>query len=616
MENFTESSQQSSLLPHILNKLNEEALQYLDTDPAQGIALIEEVFQRHNVSDEDTSAYPGDLAGCFLTLGRLHMKIANYGEALNNYAQALHFYELSEDAAQIALTRSYIGVAYAHMGEFAEGLEHLFAALRGAQEAGDRFMVAEITNDISYCYVVLGQPELALEHLHQAIVTLRELGDKVRLAWALDSLGTAYLRTGDAERGLEYEQECIQLAEEMQSWQDLSYYLSNIGEMQQALNNHAAAEEMYLRALEVARKHNFRAEVATALLNLGRLHINQGRLGDGLPKLVEAYAICDDTQRLAQKMECCQTMADAYEKAGDFTKALDFYKKFNAAREALYNEEADRRMKNLQVMHQLETARREAAEFQEKNLALQQEIEAQKRNHAVLERMARTDALTNVLNRRAFFETGQQLFQQSRSEGNPLTVVMLDLDHFKKVNDQYGHLAGDQTLAVLTERLRHHLRMGDALARYGGEEFVILLPGVPGDQALITAERLRMAVNVAPFLIRHTILRVTISLGVATAEHVVLRVVPVEEDHPAVALEGQDVRGDAVQEPAVVADDHGAAGEVLQGLFQGAHGVHVQVVGRLVQQQHVGPSLSIRARCTRLRSPPESMPTFFCWSAR
>jgi hypothetical protein len=74
------------------------------------------------------------------------------------------------------------------------------------------------------------------------------------------------------------------------------------------------------------------------------------------------------------------------------------------------------------------------------------------------------------------------------------------------------------------------------------------------------------------------------------------------------------VGGDAVEEPAVVADDHGAAGEVLQRLFQGAHGVDVQVVGRLVEQQDVGPSLSILARCTRLRSPPESVPTFFCWS--
>ena len=89
-----------------------------------------------------------------------------------------------------------------------------------------------------------------------------------------------------------------------------------------------------------------------------------------------------------------------------------------------------------------------------------------------------------------------------------------------------------------------------------------------------------------------------------------------EKRHLAVAFEGQDVGGDAVEEPAVVADDDGAAGEVFQRFFERAQGVDVQVVGGLVQQQDVGACvLSVLARWTRLRSPPESTPTFFCWSA-
>ena len=506
-------------LPSNLAQLNETALGFLKTDPSQGIALLEPLLRQAGDASQQPAAEPAVLGACYLTLGRLHMMIANYGTALHHYAQALQFYQQAKDASASAVTRSYIGIVYAHMGEFAQGLEHLFAALQAARDLNDRFMAAEITNDISYCYVVMGQPQLALENLLQVIPTLRELGDKIRLGWALDSLGMAYLRSGDLEKALASENECIQLAEEMQSWQDMAQYLINSGEMQRASGDPNAAEQAYRRALEVARQYNYRAEVAKALLSLGQLYIAQERSADAIPLLEEALSISDNIQRLQERMECLQTLADAHERCGDYSGALAYYKEFNRSRERLYNEEADRRMKNLQVMHQLENARSQAATYLRQNKALQQEIAVQKRNQAVLERLARMDALTNVLNRRAFFEAGQRYFKQARAEGKPLTVVMLDLDHFKQVNDRFGHMAGDQTLAVLTERLRHHLRSSDALARYGGEEFVILLPDLEEEQAFRTAERLRMAVNQAPFVIQHTVLRVTISLGVASAQN-------------------------------------------------------------------------------------------------
>jgi hypothetical protein len=85
---------------------------------------------------------------------------------------------------------------------------------------------------------------------------------------------------------------------------------------------------------------------------------------------------------------------------------------------------------------------------------------------------------------------------------------------------------------------------------------------------------------------------------------------PSNHTHLAVALEGQDVRGDAVQEPAIVADDDGAAGEVEQGLLERAQRVHVEVVRGLVEEEQVAAGLRSLARCTRLRSPPDSTPTF------
>ena len=108
----------------------------------------------------------------------------------------------------------------------------------------------------------------------------------------------------------------------------------------------------------------------------------------------------------------------------------------------------------------------------------------------------------------------------------------------------------------------------------------------------------------------------TVGLGAEAAllVRLVVLVIALEPDDLAVALEGQDMGGDAVQEPAIVADDDRAAGEILQPLFQRPQRIDVEIVGRFVEQQQIAPSFSIFARWTRLRSPPESWPTFFCWS--
>lgn len=108
-----------------------------------------------------------------------------------------------------------------------------------------------------------------------------------------------------------------------------------------------------------------------------------------------------------------------------------------------------------------------------------------------LRRMAITDSLTSLFNRRHFFDLARLEFERARRYGEELSVIMLDIDHFKQVNDTYGHVAGDSVLATLARVCRADLREMDILARYGGEEFVILLPNTSIDAALVAAERLR-----------------------------------------------------------------------------------------------------------------------------
>jgi len=136
-----------------------------------------------------------------------------------------------------------------------------------------------------------------------------------------------------------------------------------------------------------------------------------------------------------------------------------------------------------------------------------------------VQRLATTDELTGILNRRHFFALSEREHSQARRRGRTLAAIMIDVDHFKRINDEHGHAVGDQVLRELAGRCQRSVRDVDVLGRYGGEEFVVVLPETDLETAAErVAERLRRAVGDEPVKTRHGDLHVTISLGVAEME--------------------------------------------------------------------------------------------------
>jgi diguanylate cyclase (GGDEF)-like protein len=126
-------------------------------------------------------------------------------------------------------------------------------------------------------------------------------------------------------------------------------------------------------------------------------------------------------------------------------------------------------------------------------------------------RLATTDPLTGVFNRRTFIELADQELARAHRAGTPLTIMMLDLDHFKQVNDTCGHLVGDEVLVSFTRLIRDCIRRGDLVVRYGGEEFCVLLPSTTLAAATALAERIRTTCAAEPLTERA--FKVTVSIG-------------------------------------------------------------------------------------------------------
>ncbi|OGO36818.1 MAG: hypothetical protein A2Z03_05350 [Chloroflexi bacterium RBG_16_56_8] len=133
-----------------------------------------------------------------------------------------------------------------------------------------------------------------------------------------------------------------------------------------------------------------------------------------------------------------------------------------------------------------------------------------------VQHLAMTDGLTGIYNRRHFFNLAERAVNVARRYKHPVSIIMIDLDHFKQINDLHGHVIGDQALRAIAEQSRRHIRNVDILGRYGGEEFTVLLPETNSAKARQVAERLRQSIANTQIETPQGFLRMTASIGIAT----------------------------------------------------------------------------------------------------
>ena len=143
------------------------------------------------------------------------------------------------------------------------------------------------------------------------------------------------------------------------------------------------------------------------------------------------------------------------------------------------------------------------------------DITAQRQTREDLLQQATHDPLTGVFNRRHVEDVLRKEVVRAERHARPLAVAMMDADHFKNINDTYGHQTGDEVLREISERCRKTLRSNDVLGRYGGEEFVIVFPETNIGEAAVVAERLRAAIAQDPIQVGDKTLAATVSIGLA-----------------------------------------------------------------------------------------------------
>ncbi|MFF5288824.1 GGDEF domain-containing protein [Paractinoplanes globisporus] len=437
--------------------------------------------------------------------------LANCRRLQDDYPQALEyalgaaelFREIGHPGGE-ARARSEVARALLSSGETDEALKESLSALELAEAGADLSAHVTAMTALGNVYLSMQQLDLALQVCERGAEMARLIGDEIANAALQDTVACVLMNDSEVARGRGDQTEAVRLA--------------------------LAAAERSHTAMLIAREHGHRRNEACALANLAEALGSAGQPARALelldtwridPARDSAYTITHHldtrggiclaleryeeaitlfTQALgvaeskSAAMMFCEHLSAAYERSGDFAAALDAHKKYHLLYRQVASEAALRTARVAAVRMETEQAKASA--------------ERERLRADGLLRMSLEDPLTGLANRR-------HLDDELATGVAGRAIALVDVDHFKRVNDSFSHQIGDEVLRALGGLLRPACRAGDVAARYGGEEFAVLFRGLSTAEAAAAAERIRRTVEdydwagVAPGL------AVTVSVGVA-----------------------------------------------------------------------------------------------------
>lgn len=385
--------------------------------------------------------------------------------------------------------------------------------LRLLELTGDQLAIAHRKAALSVRYIRNQQFDCALELLHSVLVFALTQPDKRLLIKTLLNLGAVSIhRLSDENVNVvqAYYEEALELCVTQSDTQGEMMCLVELGNLHFMLGHHRAALE-YLELAQMQVKDAVSESSIHLRTVMGHVF---GSLGQYPEAIFELETVLQQAQTLGLKhteRQVLESLAEIYEAAGDQQKTIQTHKALRGLERVAFDQEVQTRLQNVHIEYETDRLKHEAnLERDRRN-----ELEAANRQ---LEKLSLEDPLTGAHNRR-YLETflEYEISRVMRQKGD-LSLVILDLDHFKRVNDTFSHAMGDLVLVTVTQILRASSRKSDVVAQHGGEEFVVVMPDTSFAQAKTACERFRVAIEQHNWQELHPGLSVTASFGLVHAE--------------------------------------------------------------------------------------------------
>jgi diguanylate cyclase (GGDEF)-like protein len=461
------------------------------------------------------NGYPVAQARSLTELARHALGVSNLDEVARLCFEALELLKGSPPADLLATIYLALGWMCDYLGDYSAAMDWGHKGLDLAGIHSFASIHARLLDLVACIHSQMDDHNSAIQ-IHADAIAVTDAGDDLfTRASVLNNQAMTLVYAGDFESALKAGVQCLEIGQVLGMRRQVYNYADTVGEILLEMGRLEQAEEVLNEALEMTQSLPADISHCYILKNLGRVSMARGKLDAAEAYLQQATRIFEQLNVRGELALCHQLMSTARERQGDFAGALDHFRTFYALREATAGKESARRLAVLKTSYDIQLAQRDAEIERLRNVELQAEIEERKRIQIVLEKLATTDMLTNLASRHHFFALAEREVERSLRYKHPLSMLMMDIDYFKRVNDTLGHIAGDQVLIAIGEVIRSSLREVDIAGRYGGEEFSILLPDTPVEIAVNVGERVRTSLANLAVETDAGRVNVTASIGVA-----------------------------------------------------------------------------------------------------
>jgi two-component system cell cycle response regulator len=400
------------------------------------------------------------------------------------------------DAYLLARSHLLLAVFFRHVGDLADALTH---AVQCVAQTGEEVPARIRARHLSVLAMVLhenGSPHEARRRAEEALDLATAVGDDEMSLQILNNLAFTANEDGDRQRAQDFIDEIRAIA----ARHDLTlgaHVLDTIARIELTHGRYAEAEATLRPVLDGAAGHLITEGngLAEYLLTVAEAQRLRGDLAAAQATLDRATRVCEERRLASARARVREEQAQLYAATERYREAYEEYRLFYAETQVLQSAQREARARALQAVFETEEARRESVRFRE---------------------MAQRDALTGLYNRRFVDEQLALLLERAAERHEPLSVALIDLDHFKRVNDTLSHAAGDVVLQQVAGLLTDAATGEATVARHGGEEFLLILPDTDVDAAVRCCERLRRTVAAHPWQPVTGAIPVTASIGVTT----------------------------------------------------------------------------------------------------
>ncbi len=472
----------------------------------------------------------GAAAEAWLNAGRTHAAVQDHERAVSAFAAALEQFQAAADHRGAAAALTETAEVFRTLGDLGSALDYLDRALALQQEIGDRLGRARSLRRAGEILTSAGDAGCALERLRSSLALCSEVAHPQERARILVALGVALRALGRLDESAAAIEEAVAVFRDNGSEADL---VGTLVELATTLMRNGAplqADELWATVRERAARLDLPGSLARAWLGRGEVALGTGDTTAAERAFGEALEQSARTGDLVLLARCHEALAVTNRAREDWSAALVQMDLASEARDAHRRADLAARLRAAAIRRQASAEgaidhgqiRASAlakvyAELETLNASLRAADVAKTELLATLERKTFEDVLTGLYNRRYAELRLAEEFQRALRHDRPIAAAIVDVDRFRRVNEEISHAAGDKVLRSLARLIAQCLRTTDIAARYGGDQFVIVFPETDEEGAASACEKIRTGVEGFAWDAIHPGLDVTVSIGLTSA---------------------------------------------------------------------------------------------------